>query len=39
MYRRKYFEVEKQKVTYESQIFRLKCNKHCTGDVFKKLNQ
>ena len=39
MYRRKYFEVEKQKATYESQIFRLKCNKHCTGDVFKKLNQ
>ena len=36
---RKYLEVEKQEATYESQISRLKCNKHCTGDVFKKLNQ
>ena len=35
----RYLEVEKQKATYESQISRLKCNKHCTGDVFKKLNQ
>ena len=34
-----YLEVEKQEATYESQISRLKCNKHCTGDVFKKLNQ
>ena len=36
---RRYLEVAKQEATYESQIFRLKCNKHCTGDVFKKLNQ
>ena len=37
--RRQYLEVEKQEATYESQISRLKCNKHCTGDVFKQLNQ
>ena len=31
--------VEKQEATYESSISRLKCNKHCTEDVFKQLNQ
>ena len=36
---RRYLEVEKQDATYESQVSRLKCNKHCTGDVFKQLNQ
>ena len=36
---RQYLEVEKQEATYESQISRLKCNKHCTDDVFKQLNQ
>ena len=36
---RRYLEVEKKEATYESQISRLKCNKHCTGDAFKKLNQ
>ena len=35
----RYLEGEKQEAIYESQISRLKCNKHCTGDVFKKLNQ
>ena len=36
---RRYLEVEKKEATYESQISRLKCNKHCAGDAFKKLNQ
>ena len=36
---RRYLEVERQEATYESQIPGLKCNKHCTGDAFKKLNQ
>ena len=36
---KRYLEVEKQEATYESLISHLKCNKHCTGDVFKQLNQ